>query len=283
MVEGGVAPTCTLTPDDRVEDYLGAAARVIARTEEVGPFTLFRPTHAGPLFARPRPGSDPVTNVDLDRLAARFDELGSSIGLDWLLSRSPELADQCHGAGLRTTVHPLLTTDTGAEHWRAHDAGGGSPALDGLEVVALEPGSPLLRAALATVAVAFGSPSTETAAHGLEDRRLLETTYNADRLALLSDRIGAGQAVVTAALVEGEVVAVGHCRPVGAAAEVVGLATLPSFRRRGLATALTRTQVRHARDHGVALLLLTATEPVVEHLYVDLGFAACDRVGQAVG
>ena len=54
------------------------------------------------------------------------------------------------------------------------------------------------------------------------------------------------------------VIAVGSYQPVGDLAEIVGVATLPTARHRGLAGAVTALLTTHALDHGVRMLLLSA-------------------------
>jgi GNAT superfamily N-acetyltransferase len=54
---------------------------------------------------------------------------------------------------------------------------------------------------------------------------------------------------------------------------VEDLFTLPAYRRRGIATALIRHAVAHARDRGMATMLIGAlAEETAKSLYVSLGF-----------
>ena len=71
-------------------------------------------------------------------------------------------------------------------------------------------------------------------------------------------------------------VAVGSHQPLGAVTEVVGVATLPSHGRRGLATAVTAALVSDARRGGAELVFLSAGNEDVARMYSRLGFA---RVG----
>ena len=52
-------------------------------------------------------------------------------------------------------------------------------------------------------------------------------------------------------------VAVGTRQPVGAVAEIVGVATLPAVRRQGLGGAVTGALVEHALAHGVETVFLS--------------------------
>ena len=54
---------------------------------------------------------------------------------------------------------------------------------------------------------------------------------------------------------------------------VEDLFTLPAYRKRGIATALIRRAVEHARDRGMAAMLIGAlAEETAKSLYVSLGF-----------
>ncbi|MGH7904881.1 MAG: GNAT family N-acetyltransferase [Candidatus Dormibacteraceae bacterium] len=61
-------------------------------------------------------------------------------------------------------------------------------------------------------------------------------------------------------------------------AEVVGVATLPFARRRGLAGALTAKLVQHAFGAGVRSVPLSAQSEAVSKVYARAGFR---RVGTA--
>ena len=68
----------------------------------------------------------------------------------------------------------------------------------------------------------------------------------------------------------------GSYQPVGDLAEIVAVATLPEVRRRGLAGAVTALLARHAWEHGVPTLLLSAQDDDVARIYERVGFR---RVG----
>lgn len=60
--------------------------------------------------------------------------------------------------------------------------------------------------------------------------------------------------------------------PVGGVTEVVGVATLPSARRRGLAALVTAALVRDARTSGVRTVFLSAGSDDVARVYEKVGF-----------
>lgn len=78
---------------------------------------------------------------------------------------------------------------------------------------------------------------------------------------------------------DGEVVAVASTQAALGVAEVVGVATLPAYRRRGLGAAVTAAVVRTAVVAGATTVFLSAGDDDVARMYAGLGFA---RVGTAV-
>jgi predicted GNAT family acetyltransferase len=65
---------------------------------------------------------------------------------------------------------------------------------------------------------------------------------------------------------------VGSHQPVGDVTEVVGVATLPAFRRRGIGAAITAALVADARRRGVDMILLSAGSDEVARVYAKVGF-----------
>jgi predicted GNAT family acetyltransferase len=65
---------------------------------------------------------------------------------------------------------------------------------------------------------------------------------------------------------------------VGDVAEIAGVATLPSARRRGYASQLTATLARDSVENDVHLIFLSAGDDDVARLYSRVGFR---RIGTA--
>ena len=70
----------------------------------------------------------------------------------------------------------------------------------------------------------------------------------------------------------------GSHQPVGEVSAIVGVATLPSARRRGLAALVTARLVQDARERGAELVFIEAEDEDVARIYGRLGF---ERVGTA--
>jgi len=88
----------------------------------------------------------------------------------------------------------------------------------------------------------------------------------------------AGLTVAAAARASGVLAAVGWHQPLEGASEIVGVATLPAFRRRGLGAAVTGALVADALERGVETVFLSADDDDVARVYARVGFR---RVGTA--
>jgi ribosomal protein S18 acetylase RimI-like enzyme len=60
--------------------------------------------------------------------------------------------------------------------------------------------------------------------------------------------------------------------PIDGIGEIAGIATLPAFRRRGIAARLTAEAARHAFSHQVEMLCLTAADAAAGRVYEHVGF-----------
>ena len=97
--------------------------------------------------------------------------------------------------------------------------------------------------------------------------------------------------VQAVAEVDGDVVAVGWHQPVHdvaaddgsgfSASEIVGVATLPAARRRGLGAAVTALLAADALGQGCDLVLLSAGDDAVARVYQRIGFVRVGRAGAA--
>jgi predicted N-acetyltransferase YhbS len=130
-------------------------------------------------------------------------------------------------------------------------------------------------------AIAFAHPG------GRSDVREapLDTSAEAQaRTAVLRERIATGRTVMMVAVENGEAVAVGSHQPVDVdgteVSEVVGVATLPRLRARGLGAALASALVAHARETA-DVVFLTAGDDDVARVYERVGFARLATSGAA--
>jgi ribosomal protein S18 acetylase RimI-like enzyme len=250
----------------RLETYYDAAPRSSARTEEIGPFTLFVTEGGWPYYARPRLGGRPEFSAeDVDRVRARQRELGQPEALEWVAETTPALLDVVRATGLTVSENPLMVLDAPLE----------IAAPDGVRVRILAADDPAVPAANAVAAVGFGSPGTAAGAAGAAEREAAVAPGDADHV---RNRIRRGLTFVAVAEDDTGPIAVGSSQPVDGVTEIVGVATLPVARRRGIGAAVTSALVTDARSRGVDLVFLSAGSDDVARVYARVGFR---RVGTA--
>ncbi|WP_309233001.1 GNAT family N-acetyltransferase [Blastococcus sp. TML/C7B] len=102
--------------------------------------------------------------------------------------------------------------------------------------------------------------------------------------AALRERIATGRTVMMVAIERGQPVAVGLHQPVdigdAVVSEIVGLATAPRLRGRGLGAGIASALVAHARE-SAELVFLAAGDDDVARVYERIGFAWLATVGVA--
>jgi ribosomal protein S18 acetylase RimI-like enzyme len=243
-----------------LETYYDAAPRPSARTEEIGPFTLFVPTDPDgyPYYARPRLGlAQPITSDDLGPVLARQDELGLPRAIEWVHETTPSLLAAARAVpGVTVQESPLLVLrDVEACRRPLEDADG--------RVRVLGPDDADLGATLGAVSSAFA---------GRDD---VEPKDTVRRTRLIRQGL-----VVTAAAydAQGQVVGGGSHAPRGRTTELAGIAVLPRARRQGLGEAVTSLLTRDACDRGLETIFLSAQDDAVARIYERVGFV---RVGTA--
>ncbi len=238
----------------RLETYYDTAPRANARTEEVGPFTLF--VKSAPdgfdYYARPRLGhTGDIAASDVDTVRYRQRRLGVPENLEWVHDTSPSLLDAALTSGLVVEEAPLLVL--------------GTPAAvpSGPDVRVLDPDADDLGQVLGVVHAGFaGSDEVEP-----------RDTERARRM------MRAGLRAVAAAYDgRGHPVGGGSHGPRGTTTELAGIAVLPRARRQGLGTALTAALVQDALVRGLTTVFLAAQDDAVARVYERVGFV---RVGTA--
>lgn len=262
----------------RLERYFDAVLRPIARTEDVGPLTLFVRDGAGwPLYARPTRGlSGRVAAVDVDRVRARQRALGVPESFEWVAETTPSLRGAAERSGLTVREHPLLVLGPGAllpvVRHRA----------DGITIRMVAPADPALPSALTVPHLAFAEPGTRVGATGLAEVAAALPQYGTQHaVGAVADGIRAGRTAVAAAVddASGLALSAGQRHMVGDVSEIVGVGTVPAARRRGLALAVTAALATDARTRGMRTVFLSASDSEVARLYGQIGFV---RVGTAL-
>jgi GNAT superfamily N-acetyltransferase len=244
-----------------------------ARVEPVGPFELFLRDGAGwPLYARPRLGTTSVTAQDVALVLARQSALGVPRAIEWVHDLLPPLLPLAEAAGLHVHRAPLMVLD--------------SAVLDApteAELSLLDPDAPDFAdswaVSSAVASLGFGSGGTSIGAAGPAERDAANSPTAPDMLAFVRDGLRRpDRAEAVAATAAEGVLARGALQGAGNAAEIVGVATLPSARRRGLGAAISAFLARHARATGHDLVFLSASSEDVARIYAGVGFR---RIGTA--
>ncbi|MEV6653808.1 GNAT family N-acetyltransferase [Streptomyces sp. NPDC051219] len=251
---------------DQLERFYDAVPRADARTEDFGPLTLFvREGPGWPFYARPTLGHRRVASAaDVDRVRARQRELSIPEAFEWVHETTPGLREAVEESGLTVYSHPLMVL--------ADDAPVPA-AVPSASVRVLAADDPVLQAALAVPHLAFAAPGTAVGLAGPAELAAEALARAGDgSVEQLAGRIRAGLTVMAAAVENGVVLCSGQHNPVGGVTEIVGVGTLPSARRRGLALAVTAALAADARARGITTVFLSAGDEDVARIYARLGF-----------
>lgn len=257
---------------DRADAYLDAAPRAVCDTVDTGSFTVFlgRGT-PWPFYARPRRGHPAPGPEDVAAARAVQREHGVEETFEWVHERAPGLAETLEEQGFEVVLHPLLVLLEPLEV--------DPPAGIRLHVVDAADRE-RIHAGRVVADLGFAAAGTDVGAVGAAERDAAVLAPWGDADAFTQERIRTGRTVQMVAEDDSGVLASGYHQPVGTATEIVGVATLPAARRRGLAAALTAGLVAHALSSGVDLVLLSSSDDAVARVYERVGFR---RVGHAGG
>ncbi len=255
----------------RIERYYDAVPRSAARAETIGPFTLFVSTVGWPYYARPSLGAaGPFSTADVDRVRERQRELGVPESFEWVADTTPGLVEAIEASGLPVHAYPLMVLEAVMT----------ATAPAGVRVRLLDADDPALAAAGAVAAVGFAAAGTAVGTAGPAERDA--ATKDSDTSQVRS-RLRRGITVMAVAEDEHGPLAVGSSQPVDGVTEIVGVATLPAARRRGLGAAVTALLVEDAHRRGVELAFLSAGGDDVARVYGRVGFRriATARIAEA--
>jgi len=244
-----------MTTIERLQAYLRQSAGQIYTSLPIPPFTLFfhpKDTFAHFNYAIPdRPLAGDLS-APLAALREAFRSRNRQPRFEFIADFAPDLAPALQAAGFVEESRAILMVCTPDTYCPA-------PALPGLTITALTEGASLpdIRAVMAVQHEGFNmtkrEPVTDQEAADFQ-QWLAKTTFFLARLA-------------------GEPVSAGSLMPpVDGLAEVAGIATLPAYRRRGIATLITAQALEMAFARGVDLALLTAGDERAGRVYERVGF-----------
>ena len=258
---------------ERLERCYDAIPRVGgARVEAVGPFELF--LREGPgwqYYARPRLGSGDITAADVEAVRSRQRALGAPEAIEWVVEVTPSLRVAAEEAGLPVLLAPLMVLDPTALSHGSDNA------------FLLDPDDPAFAdqyAASGAVAhLGFGAPGVLPGPAGPAERDAAARPADPALLAFIGAGLRSGAKAEAVVRVPGDgIVARGGLQSALGAAEVVGVATLPSARRHGHGAAVSALLARVALERGNDLVFLSAVNEDVARMYASIGFR---RVGTA--
>jgi ribosomal protein S18 acetylase RimI-like enzyme len=266
-------PVTDLTLLDRLERCYDAIPRVGgARVEAVGPFDLFLRDGPGwPYYARPRLGATDITPADVTAVLDRQRALGVPLAIEWVLEVTPSLQPALAGSGLSVTLAPLMVLSSDSLI-------GDSGRAELLDPESKSFGDDFAQSS-AVAQLGFGAAGTAVGPVGPESRDDLVRPVAEGMLAVVAAGLRAGHKAEAVVALPGEgIVARGALQSAAGAAEVVGVATLPSARRRGYGAMVSALLARTALARGNDLVFLSAMDDDVARVYGRIGFT---RVGTA--
>jgi ribosomal protein S18 acetylase RimI-like enzyme len=240
-----------------LERYYDDVPRAFARTEEIGPFTLFvtRDPHGWPYYARPRLGyAGGATVEDVEAVRARQRELGVPEAFEWVVENAPDLGRVIAAAGLEPGDYPLMVLGEREQS---------APLPPGVRLELLAAEHADLAAVRGAVGAAFGETDLVEAASASGD---------------LQQRVSSGLLRMVGAFDEVGPVGGGSHSPRDGVSELMGIGVVPRARERGVGAAVTAALVEDARSLGVRTVFLSAGSDRVAAIYGRVGF---DRVGTA--
>jgi GNAT superfamily N-acetyltransferase len=275
----------------RLEAFYDAVPRRGADVEDHGPLRLFLPEpDAWPYYARPAEPGAVVRAADVKAVRGRQRDLGLPEAFEWVHELSPSLTEAAAEAGLVVRHCPLLVLD-------------GVPAdlPPGTAARVLGPDDDELALAEAVTSIGFGAGVTaDGRPAGTRERDRAVHAVLPGRLERLRERIrdgSAARAVAGLAVGPGQgsggtmdgaaradlrgPLSAGGYQRAGDVVEVVGIATLPVARRRGLGAAVAAVLSSAALDAGATTVFLSAQDDTVARVYERVGFRRVATAGIA--
>ncbi len=241
----------------RIQGYLRESARAVYDSQRIPPFTLFfHPSDTFKYFnyAIPDVACGGDLGAVLQTVRKAFQQRGRTARLEFFEAFAPDLpaALRAGGFGEEARQWSMLCTPSSFRP---------VASVEGVTVTELGEGSRVedVRDFIIVQQEGFGGPGE---ADPTEDDIQ-------DRLA----RLNSGSTRALLARIHGEPAGVAEFgQPIDAVTEITGIATLPKFRRRGIAAWLTSQALIAAFRTGVQTACLTAADENAGRVYAKAGF-----------
>lgn len=240
----------------RLQAYFRRSAQQQYDTVSVPDFALFfHPTDTLTYFNYAIPDEPRLSCLEasLSMMRDEFAARGRYPRIEFILEFAPQLAAALRAAGLAEEARQQLMVCTAQTHRPA-------PEVRGLAIAELTHASTVgtVQEYLTTQHRGFNPGSTGSASES-DAQQLLRM-------------MGEGRAYL--AKLEGHPVGVGmYTTPFDGLSEIVGLATLEPYRRRGIATKVTARAVERVLGQGVEEVALVAADERAGRVYQRVGFA----------
>ena len=243
---------------DSLQNYLRANAHRQYQTLARPPFTLFlHPSSSASYwnYAIPDENRTAWPRPALDLLLTAFRERERTPRFEFIAEYAPTLGTALRQAGFfPESSSPLMYCNR-----TAFRPAVSRPELD-IQILDCHASAAALRQFLETQQSGFGLDHEPA----LRDADVAAFTRQLGNGRALLARLG-GRPAAVAVL----------ATPLDQTAEIMGVATLPTYRRRGFASALTSTLMELAFATGVQRLVLSAADEQAGQLYQRLGFIPC--------
>lgn len=246
----------TTMPDEallmRLETYYDTAPRATADVVAVPGFTLFVARTGWSFYGRPLPRA----RYDADAVRAVRQQLADHSvpdQLEWVDELVPTLRPAAVQAGMTVHDNPLLVL---RQPLTIHPP-------PGVVIDVLDPDDARVGDVQAAVAAGFNATNDKEPQPSAE---------------VVRERAREGLVVIVGAFEHGGAVGGGTHAPRDGVTELLGIATLPRARRRGVGAAVTATLTREAMAGGASTIFLSAGSDEVARVYERVGFV---RVGTA--
>ena len=240
-----------------VQTYLRRQARRGRIAQALAAFTVYTPATddaADTPHAIPRHLRRTIRDADLDELHVIFGRQSARPRVEFLAGLYPDLPERLASVGYQETRRQSVLLA------RPHDIPS-SPPPPHTALIVLSRASSLeeVRENLDTNALGFDEPAGAT-----------EGQAEAFRAGLLTSR-------AFTLRMEGRSVAAGMFEAImGGVTELMGIATLPQYRRQGFAAYLTAAMAQSAFTHGATLVFLCAVSEEAGRVYQRVGFRSCE-------